>query len=532
MKIKRSYSYAYKFCIATLSISILSIGAYFVQPLFNLGANAATDLGVDVTSDGGYKLSFTSAADSNGGIKMSVNGTVEGTIATTKDTVSVESNLPSGWSLFISSDNNNNRRLYLDGDQNSNYYISTTNGTLESPDVLSANSYGYAINEDRFEIVDNIPTKFAAVQFLNDAEQIKTSLENEDVDVYYGTKVNLGLVSGTYTGKVLYTAVGNAAESGDIAFVSPESARAGETVRIVTSLATNRPITKEEISVYFDVSGFQTIDPKRNLEIVSTSVETGVLVIEAVLPDMPFYGLNYDMYVQVYPYRKVFKISDYLPRGPELNLSATNINQIKYVQEMNQTVCSSMTLDQQYNLIDARDSKIYPVARRKMGTDGIKTDCWMEKDLSVGAPYVIHQKAAKFDAEYTDADANGYESWAIDILGISEYTWNDFVVGSQGLWDPQINASFSICPRGWRMTNGLGEAEYMQLIDAYTIDGTRSKFEVAKMFGFEEWKQYKTASKVYSGSEYGPILNVSGNDVYMTEDRVWAAPGKIRCIAR
>lgn len=537
MKIRHTYSKAYKFCATTFTISALAISAYFVQPLLNSNANAAVDMGVKVTSDGGYKLSFRSAAGEADGINMTVDGTVEGTTVTTKDTVSIDSNLPSGWSLYISTDNNSNRRLYLDGDVDSNYYIAATRGTFESPAALDINSYGYATNEDKFEIVNNVPTKFAGIQFLNEAEQIKSGVENEDVDVYYGTKVNLGLVSGDYTGKILYTAVGNAAESGDVAFASPESARVGEPVRIVTSLATNRPMTKDEVNVYFDVSMFKTISPRRGVQITNVSTETGVLVIDCILPDMPFYGIDYDIYVQIYPYSRFFKVSDYRPRGPELNKEAANISQIKYLQEMNQTVCDSMTVDQQYHLLDARDGKDYPVARRRMGATGNKTSCWMEKDLSIGESYNGKFTYVKLDAEYSDVNANGYENSALEFLGNNTYGWDEYVALSMGLWDAGTNASFSICPAEWRLTNGFGdEPEFIQLMNAYTEGGnsdSHAGLMTAKSFGFNTTGVYYHTASKDNGGECGPMFFPTDDYDNAAMGYITArASGPIRCIAR
>lgn len=64
----------------------------------------------------------------------------------------------------------------------------------------------------------------------------------------------------------------------------------------------------------------------------------------------------------------VSAVANYVP--PE------DISEISTMQEMNSTICSNMTQDQQYQLTDSRDSKTYYIAKLKDGK------CWMTQNLA------------------------------------------------------------------------------------------------------------------------------------------------------
>lgn len=85
------------------------------------------------------------------------------------------------------------------------------------------------------------------------------------------------------------------------------------------------------------------------------------------------FGANVDNSLPAGDYNSsilVSVIGNYVPVG-----DATDISQIKTMQEMNATVCSNMAEEQQYQLEDARDGKTYYIARLKDG------HCWMTQNL-------------------------------------------------------------------------------------------------------------------------------------------------------
>ena len=259
MKISHSYAKAYKCCASIAAVGAVAASAYLLSPILFTGVYADTPVSVEITGESGYHLTFSTTSGATG-LNMSLAGSFDGAIASAKDTVSIDSNLPDGWSLYLSSSDNHNRRLYLNNDALSTYFISPTSGTLDSPAELDMNSYGYALHEAPFNTTTEgaytTPTSdstWAGIQFLEDADVIKTGTENADVDVYFGTRANIAMPAGVYSGNILYSVMGNANDT-DKAVLSPERARAGEEVTVITSLTTNRPISTDEVEVYLDLS--------------------------------------------------------------------------------------------------------------------------------------------------------------------------------------------------------------------------------------------------------------------------------------
>lgn len=65
---------------------------------------------------------------------------------------------------------------------------------------------------------------------------------------------------------------------------------------------------------------------------------------------------------------------------------------IYYLQEMNSTICASMTARKVYTLVDNRDNVSYPVAKNDNGY------CWMLKDLEYGSTGANHTYSSRSSA--------------------------------------------------------------------------------------------------------------------------------------
>ena len=445
MKLSHSYAKAYKICASVAAASTLAASAFLIAPLFRIGANAITPIDLNITSGEGYHLGYTSSAGSEG-VKMNIAGSVEGTLASAKDTVSIDSNLPEGWNLYISSASDTNRRLHLNGDESSIYFVQPASGTHAAPAALSNNTYGYALAEAPFTTTENAyatpspstGSTWAAVPFLRNADLIKTGTESADVDVYYGAKIDMGLKTGHYTGNIMYTVMGSVADS-ESATISPESASPDTIIRVNTGLLTTRQITASDVEVYVDVSEVLEETPKLYCPIEGVSQEDGVLTISCRLPGVPLFGIKYDIVASVFPYGKVYRVRDFDVQDPILNLSATNINQITYMQEMNQTVCQSMITDETYNLKDSRDNKIYTISKFQDGS------CWMTKNLNIG-PASFSNRTISLKSSTSNVGADGGSI----RLTTGDYNRNQ-VIGSGNYTIGSANSAVSVCPRGWRL---------------------------------------------------------------------------------
>ncbi len=525
MKLIHSHAKAYKSCASVVAMSAVAASIYLLSPLLITGVHADTPVSVEITGESGYHLTFSTASGATG-LNMSLAGSFDGAIASVKDTVSIDSNLPDGWSLYLSSADNHNRRLFLNNDTSSSYFISPTSGTLESPAELDMNSFGYALHEAPFNTTTEgaytTPTSdstWAGIRFLEDADIIKTGTENADVDVYFGTKANIAMPAGVYTGNILYSVMGNANDA-DKAVLSPERARAGDEVTVITSLTTNRPISTDEVEVFLDLSQLGGVAPRANCPVTGIDQSTGLLQIKCVLPDAPIIGLEYKVVATVFPYNKVYTVDHFKMSGPLLNKNGTSINDIKYLQEMNQTICQSLPFETKFTLRDARDSKDYEIARFKNDADGTSGTCWLMNDLSIGPGY--YTGSIELDNVYTDAGVDGY------TITSGKTMYDGYETGAGTIEMPTIsggNAIYSICPAGWRLPTFV--TDVMNL-------GTNYPTDPIGFSGASEGvtKRWRTATFSSDGGIMR-LFNYSGNGSFHDAGGIWIQYSElIRCVAR
>ena len=141
------------------------------------------------------------------------------------------------------------------------------------------------------------------------------------------------------------------------------------------------------------------------------------------------------------------------------------------MQDINTNVCSSMTLDQQYTLIDSRrnkgeDFKTYTISRLKMNSAGTETACWMTQNLALNL-------STNTTLTNQDTDLNTVSSWTperstgtwvesqnapasllyVNLVEGNYYNWTAAIASnnSSSLTIQYQNAPNSICPKGWRL---------------------------------------------------------------------------------
>ena len=114
-------------------------------------------------------------------------GSVEESI---ESTATITSTSDFGYKVLLSmAEGVETNNLYLDGNVDSDYYISATEST-----ELSDNTWGYILEEDG---------EYAAVPLLDNAVTIAqgdASVEDEALSIYYGVMVSSDLPAGTYSG--------------------------------------------------------------------------------------------------------------------------------------------------------------------------------------------------------------------------------------------------------------------------------------------------------------------------------------------
>ncbi len=129
--------------------------------------------------------------------KVSIVVTRDGGVAETsiESTATITSTSDFGYKVLLSmAEGVETSNLYLDGDEESEYYIASVEAENEEGVELANNTWGYALIEDG---------KYSAVPLLDDAvivAQGDEPVEDELLSIYYGVKVGSDLPAGAYSG--------------------------------------------------------------------------------------------------------------------------------------------------------------------------------------------------------------------------------------------------------------------------------------------------------------------------------------------
>ncbi|MCL2869270.1 hypothetical protein FWF48_00455 [Candidatus Saccharibacteria bacterium] len=177
--------------------------------------------GVPVITTSPATLTVTSqyiTLTSSNNVNINLNP-VSSPLGSTASNLSVNTNVPNGYSLSISMSGTDTR--LTDG---SGHYLNSTTGIFTAPSILGANTWGFAMNSSAaaagngFDASYATPVpagtaRFAGVPASTSPLTISTTnMANETGDsfnIYYAANADITMPAGTYTGTVLYTVVGN-----------------------------------------------------------------------------------------------------------------------------------------------------------------------------------------------------------------------------------------------------------------------------------------------------------------------------------
>ena len=195
-----------KTCLFPLSAILLFFAFFTFFPTTESTANAAEtdpDDGITVTTSD--NITFDSVH--SGDVKI------------TKNTVSVSSSAAYGYKLYLSTDSVAHQSISK-SNANTVSKIEPTPGTFDNPSMLTNNTWGYALaGQGGFdEVYDTTSSdensKFAAIPLVDNKQLIHSTTSatsNDDIDIYYGIKVDDSIESGKYETLITYTAVASEA---------------------------------------------------------------------------------------------------------------------------------------------------------------------------------------------------------------------------------------------------------------------------------------------------------------------------------
>ena len=402
-----------------------------------------------------------------------------GTFISGNDTLTAKSTSDSGYQLYVSMDNNhtNGNRLYLNGDESSGYISANNNGSgtdivYPTTATLAKNTWGLT-----FSAEDNNNQVYGAAPLMGNEYLLKTRstatpIEGDAVPVWYAVKVDTNMVTGTYSGNILYTIIAEASNADlGIPSINPQAGALNDTVNISVPLQSTLENNQ--------VSDLGTITAKignESCNITNTTLGGATVNITCTVPQLTV-GSTYNVSVYIQKYD-----STYVAENAFEYTSPTLAN-IQYMQDVTSDICAAtpetMTLDNAYTLIDSRgkgnagsQTGTYRVIKAKDG------NCWMIDNLNL-YNYTISAETSDFTspANYTipagitattDWNTNNYTTKKVEIShGLGQYATQD-----QSYWnEPYYNWTVavakettagvttapdtSICPKGWTLpTNG------------------------------------------------------------------------------
>ncbi len=244
------------FCLAFLTAFL---AASIFAPI-NTSNAAETTVTANVTY-GAYSLNLTAAS----AVSLALNASSNGVMTVGESDISVSTTAPSGYKLYLGMTGTRSDTNSLIHTTNSANVI-TSSGTITSPVALTNGTWGYAIPSGRITVANGFDTsyatqtsgatnssKFAAVP-AGDSDPVlidQTAAANptaKTIPVYYGIQAGFETATGTYSNKVLYTALADAGSSSNL-FVSPDESPAIKTGQSDTLTVTTTLVTTSEVEV-------------------------------------------------------------------------------------------------------------------------------------------------------------------------------------------------------------------------------------------------------------------------------------------
>ncbi|MBR0403163.1 hypothetical protein IJI55_01255 [Candidatus Saccharibacteria bacterium] len=503
-----------------------------------------------------------------------------GTFISGNDTLTAKSTSDSGYQLYVSMDNNhtNGNRLYLNGDEFSGYisgnYNDSTNADIVYPSVaeLAPNAWGLTFNEtdNNNQVYGSAP--LMGNEYLLKTRSTATPIEGDAVPVWYAVKVDTNMVTGTYSGNILYTIIAEASNADlGIPSINPQVGALNDIVTISVPLQSITP----------NIEQLGTITAKignESCNITNTTLGGATVNLTCTVPQLTV-GSTYNVSVYIQKYD-----STYVAENAFTYTSPTLAN-ITTMQEMTSDICAATATGTKVTLRDTRGggnagSQVanYGVVK---AADG---NCWMTDNLNI-YNYTINAETSDFTspANYTIpapiTDTNQWNSNvyspATDTSSASPHTgkkveishgMGQYASQDQQYWnEPYYNWTVavakettagvttapdtSICPKGWTLpTNGDKgvNKSWAKLLDTYSITTgaqliSNSTLGFTKYYGYWSWGHASELSQGSYGYFWSGTPSAEANAYYLdyvsggVHPQVNYTKGygfSIRCVAR
>ncbi len=518
----RNRKYLNRIFISFTTLSMFLFMHFSTIPIKSINASSGSvDIGVEI-----IRPAVVLGVSVPEATVLNLTPSADGLMTVVADDITVLTSSPNGYELYLemTGENASTNSLLNTADNNS---ALTSSGTYESPQPLTNGSWGYALsssedvilssngfdsNYDTMESATPTGSKFASIPTsAENAQKIAESEEwGEDlITVYYGLRANTQTVSGTYTNKVLYTALADDIPKGEIT-LSPAAIfeRGGEQLLITTPLYSINSNLETHVylltpSQYTAVTRSENPDPVTNYfasEMTCTRTELEALQLQCTTITSPL-GTNY-IYIDIPHYHHVYTspipIKDTTPENmwelktlqgfddwPALctSLVTPSITATREVTSWAEysAVADKTTVIPAHTMIDVRDGEAYKVKKLADGK------CWMTENLrledatltsadtNIPAGKTIQLPPSSIMGWCNGNSSNCYEQLLVlnyeDAGNVahpeygSYYNWYT-ATATYGKRSTTTDTNYSICPAGWRLPKGGPSGEFKELYDA------------------------------------------------------------------
>ena len=348
-------------------------------------------------------------------IEMDVAPTTSGTFTSTTSTLSITTNNPSGYDLYLSAADGDNV-LRNENPSVQNTINPTTDGVTST--TMSNNTWGYNLSGGSST---QLPDTYNAVPKDGTiALDSTTTPSTTNYNLTFGAKVDTNIASGTYSSEVIISAVakpvlitinfnGNGATSGSM---SPIQVAIGGQVKLPANTYTK---TDEVFTGW------------------NTQADGGGTSYD----DQATYTASTD------PSESDLNVTLYAQWGPN----------VQYMQNFTKDQCQSFASSSNYTVVDSRDGSDYTVRY-------INGACWMTQNLRLSGGRTL-----------TPADSNVTQNWSFPTGSLTSgdtYTVARSTISSNTSYGGYYNycaasagtvcdntteqdAAQDICPKGWRL---------------------------------------------------------------------------------
>ena len=425
-------------------------------------------------------------------IEMDVAPTTSGTFTSTTSTLSIATNNPSGYDLYLSAADGDNV-LRNENPSVQNTINPTTNGVTST--TMPNNTWGYnlTLGETPADMIYNAVPKEGTT-----ALSTSNSPANDTYSLTFGTKVDTSIASGTYSSEVIISAVakpvlitinfnGNGATSGSM---SPIQVAVGGQVKLPANTYTK---TDEVFTGW------------------NTQADGGGTSYD----DQATYTASTD------PSESDLNVTLYAQWGPN----------VQYMQNFTKDQCQSLASSSNYTVVDSRDGSDYTVRY-------INGACWMTQNLRLPGGTTLTTSDSNVTRSYTlpKSSASGFDRDNYTVANMYNGTnttygaYYNYCAASAGTVCSQTkqDATQDICPKGWRLPipsemDGINGTSYL---DAFSpvYSGYYSNGSLSNTGHSGEWW---SATARYSNSQY--YLGYAYGGLYTGDDSKYVGRS-VRCV--